>query len=169
MFKRKLITFREEEYKKELSKYKRYRFDYKHTQDKWSLLLDIDLQNVDFSKEGAFGRICELYADKWEKQNTLGLKPLKLLQVRDVDIKKLMIELDTLRTTKQTKPKKEDFEIWTTSEEQNKRLKVVSDFIKMIPYLKGAGVHFKNNMQAPILMGKPEPEPNVYFIKNTLR
>lgn len=168
-FKPKLISFNEHDYTKQMAKYHNFKLDYKHAQSRWSNLLELDLKDIDLTKEKAFKDICKAYAKAWEKQNTLQLRPLKLMEAREVNINQLIKDLDHIRTTARTKPLKKDFELWTQNEDQNKRLQVSLNFIEMMPYLKNAGISFRNNYFAPIMMGISTPTPNHYFIKQNLR
>jgi hypothetical protein len=168
-FKPKLISFQKENYEKEMAKYQNFKLDYKHAQSRWSNLLELDLKDIDLTKERAFKDICKAFAKAWEKQNTLQLRPLKLMEAREINIKQLITDLDHIRTTARTKPIKKDFEVWTQNEDQNKRLEICLNFIEMLPFLKNAGISFRNNYQAPIMMGVSTPTPNQYFIKQNLR
>lgn len=168
-FKPKLISFNEDNYNKQMDKYQNFKLDYKHAQSRWSNLLELDLKDIDLTKEKAFKEICTAYAKAWEKQNTLQLRPLKLMEAREVNLKQLMTDLDHIRTTSQTKPIRSEFEIWTQNEDQNKRLQISLNFIEMLPYLKNAGISFRNNYLAPIMLGITKPTPNHYFIKQNLR
>jgi len=91
------------------------------------------------------------------------------MEAREINIKQLITDLDHIRTTARTKPIKKDFEVWTQNEDQNKRLEICLNFIEMLPFLKNAGISFRNNYQAPIMMGVSTPTPNQYFIKQNLR
>lgn len=168
-FKPKLIAFQEDAFHKELSKYNHFKFNLEHAKVRWKTILGIDLSEVDLLSESAFKNIASLYAKHWESKNALELSPIKLMEAKEVDIQKLMHDLDKLRTHQQAKPNKVDFESYTKSESENERLKVAQNFIEMLPYLKTAGIQFRNATQAPIMMGITKPTINQYFVKQSIR
>lgn len=164
-FKRQLITTNEAHYSKELQKYQNYLHQYDIVQKRWQIFLEVDLSEVDLSLESAFKSITKLYKERWNKENLLGLSGVRLMDLKEVNVSALMSDLDKLRLMKTSEPDKEDFKTYTTTPEENERLKVARDFKKMLPILNTSNIRFNNPMMSPIMANG---EINKYFIK-TLR
>jgi hypothetical protein len=162
IFKKQLITTNEDHYSKELQKYQNYLHQYDIVKKRWQIFLEVDLSEVNLSLESAFKTITKLYKERWNAENLLGLSGVRLMDLKEVNVSALMSDLDKLRLMKTPEPDKEDYKSYTTTPEENERLKVAKDFKKMLPYLKKSQIQFQNPMMAPI---KVNGEINKYFIK----
>lgn len=164
-FKPRLISFNESAYNKQRIKFESYQIKYQEAQKNLEANLELDLNEVDLSKESAFKSIAKMYGDKFKKANVLGLSNLKLMELREVPLKEFMATLDALRLQKVEEPKKEDFKVFTTNEQQNERLATAKDFISIMDKL-GSKVRFDSPMSAPIMRNEGYIVPNHYWIRN---
>lgn len=164
-FKKQLIFFDEAGYKKEESKQEAYLAEYDKTKRHLEEVLEIGLDDFDLSLQRTFSDIAKAWAVKYKKQNTLNLKPVKLMSLLDIPIEDIITKLDKLKIQKPEPISKDDFKIYTATPEENERLKVAKDFMKLLPKLKSKIV-FQSPILAPVKMSGGTLIPNQYYIKS---
>lgn len=161
----KLISFNDRAYDKARIKFEAYQLKYNETQKKLESILELDLKEVDLSKEAAFKTITKMYGNNSPEAKALKISNLKLMQLRDIPIKELMTSLDSLRVKKVLKPSKEDFKIYTSNSSEDDKLQTAKDFISLVDKL-GTKVKFDSPISAPIIRNEGHMQPNHYWIKS---
>lgn len=164
-FKKQLISFQSDNYNKELLKYEKYKADYQDIQRTLESVFEMNLSEFDLSLQRTFGDISKAFAKKLKDKNTLDLKPVKLMELLELPIENIISSLDKLRIQKREKPETEDFKIYTSNEDENHRLKVAKDFIKLIPDIK-TKITFQSPTLAPVKMDGSTLVANQYYVKN---
>lgn len=164
-FKKQLISFQSDYYNKELLKYEKYKADYQDIQRNLESVFEMDLSEFDLTLQRTFGDIAKAFAKKLKDKNTLDLRPVKLMELLELPIENIISSLDKLRIQKRSKPEPEDFKIYTSNEDENHRLKVAKDLIKLMPDIK-TKISFQAPMLAPVKMDGSTLVPNQYYVKN---
>lgn len=163
-FKPQLIAFDERSYNRQRIKFEEYQILYADTQRTLESILSLDLKEVDLSKESAFKTIAKMYAESLERENTLGLSGIRLMELRDIPVSNIMKSLDELRLKYIEEPVKDEYKAYTSNEDENERLTVAKDFLAILPKLH-TKVSFQNPLSAPIKMNGSETVVNIYYIK----
>lgn len=164
-FKKQLISFNQDSYNRELSKYETYKAEYAEIQKELESILDMDLSEFDLTLQRSFNDISKAWAEKLKDKNTLDLKPIKLMDLLDLPVENIISLLDKLRIQKKDKPDVTEFKIFTSNEDENHRLQVAKDFLKLLPELKSKIV-FQSPLLAPIKRDGSDMVPNQYYVKS---
>lgn len=132
-------------------------------------ILGINVSKVDLSKENAFKSILQLFADKHEAKNTMQLKPLKLMDLFDIDFEPIMQKLDYIRLKQVEKPNIKDFSIYAVTPGEIERLQLAKDFEAITKKLDSNITSWSNPYKAPIMYNPAtrKMELNHYWIKGT--
>lgn len=94
---RYLIEFREEKYNERLEKYHKYLNDCENLRVFINDQLDIKADDLDFKDENLFETILTRFSSKYEKQNTLNLKPFKLAELLEVNLDGVYSQISNLK------------------------------------------------------------------------
>lgn len=129
---------------------------------------EIEIENIDLRSAHAFNQIAERFAEKHKKQNTLNLRPLKLMELMELNPEKIIDLLGQINlNTQPTAPKLADFQIFATTPEQIERLKIAKEFMALLPKLGTPILGFRNPYNAPVKYDLSELVVNHHWILNT--
>ena len=152
---RVLIHFREEKYNERLELYQKHLREVDSIKQYITRELEIEVDDIDLTDKDALNVISSRFAGKYEKQNTLGLKPYKLASLLEIDLEGALIKVDELvrdRHGKQfTEPKKEDYSTFAYDPES---IELTKKCMKLKELLNEVGM----NLQT----GNPFEEPLRY-------
>lgn len=160
----KLINTNQKEYDKDRVRFEKYKLDYANTKKSIEEILDLSLDKIDLSKQKAFSEISKAYADKLADKNTLGLSPIKLMNLLELPVESIIANLDKLRISSRPQPNIEDYRLYTTNEAQNDRLAVAKQFISLMDKI-GSKVRFDSPINAPIMHIEGKRSVNHYWVR----
>ena len=131
----------------------------------------LEQTGVEFSPEeckqpDSWRKFLNKYAEVHKDANTLKLKPIKLLELQEVDINSLIEQLDQLKlATQKVKPKIEDYTTYAENEAERERLQQAKDLESII---ERTGTNYRaiDQGKSPL---HPSGQRNVGYIKQSNR
>ena len=131
----------------------------------------LEQTGVEFSPEeckqpDSWRKFLNKYAEAHKDANTLKLKPIKLLELQEVDINSLIEQLDQLKlATQKVKPKIEDYTTYAENEAERERLQQAKDLESII---ERTGTNYRaiDQGKSPL---HPSGQRNVGYIKQSNR
>jgi acetamidase/formamidase len=159
-----LIEFNQQAYEKELAKHNAYKLELAELKAYITDQTNINLDGIDFTTVKAFKEVCNRFAELHAEANTLKLKPLKLMQLMDVNSSEIHLRISQIANNPNTEPpKKENFSWYAKTPEQIAKLKTAKDLLKMV---KSTGIQpkFDNLFKAPIVNKTGKYEINRFYI-----
>lgn len=131
----------------------------------------LEQTGVEFSPEeckqpDSWRKFLHKYAEAHKDANTLKLKPIKLLELQEVDINSLIGMFDQLKlATQKVKPKLQDYTTYTENEAEKERLQLAKELESII---ERTGTNFQaiDQGKSPL---HPSGKRNVGYIKQNNR
>ena len=169
--KKELIKTDIKAYQNALAKFEQYEVDKTEVHKFLNEYVGIETNDLDLTSIKTIEAIKQRFAKKHEANNTLNLKPLKLMQLMDIHYPTIVEKLDKIRLAPiQDKPKKENYSVFAETPEQIERLNIAKDFLAVCNKLE-TKVFFTNAFNAPIRYNPAsnQTEYNQYWIKQRNR
>jgi hypothetical protein len=139
-----------------------------YIEDNTKVVLSIE----ELIKKDAFRDFAKKFAMLHEDANTLKLSSLRLMELMDLSVEKLVGIFDRIKLFQfQSSPNLDDYKIWATTPQELERLKVSLDFLDIMKQIESS-ITFSNPYRAPIRLNvydRISLEPNVSWIKQTGR
>jgi len=99
--------------------------------------------------ENAQNVFLSYFKKRHEKQNTLDLSAIKLADLMELDLARIISIFDTSRIKNYPKPDIKDYEMIASTKLELERLKIAQDFLEIMGKL-GTQVMFSNVLMAPV-------------------
>jgi len=165
--KKQVIVINERQYEKDCIKYDEFlKMAYEsitYIEDNTKVVLSIE----ELIKNNAFKDFAKKFAQLHEDANTLKLSSLRLMDLMDLPVEKLVGIFDRIKLFQfQSSPNLDDYKIWANTPKELERLKVSLDFLDIMKRIE-SDVNFVNVYKAPIMKNVRtwKLQPNVHWIK----
>jgi len=103
----------------------------------------------DLTVDNAQNVFLSYFKKRHEKQNTLDLSAIKLADLMELDLARIISIFDTSRIKNYPKPDIKDYEMIASTKLELERLKIAQDFLEIMGKL-GTQVMFSNVLMAPV-------------------
>ena len=159
-----LIEFNKEAYEKQLTKHNNYKLELSELKAYIVEQTNINIDDIDFRGLQAFKEVCKRFAELHKEANTLNLKPLKLMQLMEVNASEIHLRIAKIANNPNTEaPKKEDYSWVAKTPDQKAKLKTAKDLLKIVE-ATGIKPKFDNLFQAPIINKTGKYQINRFYI-----
>jgi len=120
----------------------------------------------DLTVDNAQNVFLSYFKKRHEKQNTLDLSAIKLADLMELDLARIISIFDTSRIKNYPKPDIKDYEMIASTKLELERLKIAQDFLEIMGKL-GTQVMFSNVLMAPVKrdVNTGHPVVNHHWIK----
>jgi len=120
----------------------------------------------DLTVDNALNVFLSFFKKRHEKQNTLDLSAIKLADLMELDLARIISIFDTSRIKNYPKPDIKDYELIASTKLELERLKIAQDFLEIMGKL-GTQVMFSNVLMAPVKrdVNTGHPVVNHHWIK----
>jgi len=103
----------------------------------------------DLTVDNALNIFLSFFKKRHEKQNTLDLSAIKLADLMELDLARIISIFDTSKIKNYPKPDIKDYEMYATTPQEIERLHIAKDFLNIMGKL-GTEVMFSNVLMAPV-------------------
>ena len=103
----------------------------------------------DLTVDNALNVFLSFFKKRHEKQNTLDLSAIKLADLMELDLARIISIFDTSRIKNYPKPDIKDYEMIASTKLELERLKIAQDFLEIMGKLQ-TQVMFSNVLMAPV-------------------
>jgi hypothetical protein len=161
-----IISVNTRQYDKDLEKYNKW-IEYAYQSVEWlEQETKVSIGIEDLVCENAQNVFLSYFKKRHEKQNTLDLSAIKLADLMELDLARIISIFDTSRIKSYPKPKIEDYEMYASTPQEIERLHIAKDFLNIMGKL-GTEVMFSNVLMAPVKRDVYTGHAviNPYFIK----
>ena len=120
----------------------------------------------DLTVDNALNVFLSFFKKRHEKQNTLDLSAIKLADLMELDLARIISIFDTSRIKNYPKPDIKNYELIASTKLELERLKIAQDFLEIMGKL-GTQVMFSNVLMAPVKrdVNTGHPVVNHHWIK----
>ena len=120
----------------------------------------------DLTVDNALNVFLSFFKKRHEKQNTLDLSAIKLADLMELDLARIISIFDTSKIKNYPKPILKDYEMYAVGEKELAKLKIAQDFLEIMGKLQ-TQVQFTNVLLAPVkrCIYTGNPVVNPYFVK----
>ena len=168
--KKQVIVINERQYEKDCIKYDEFlKMAYEsitYIEDNTKVVLSIE----ELIKNNAFKDFAKKFAQLHEDANTLKLSSLRLMDLMDLPVEKLVGIFDRIKLFQfQSSPNLDDYKIWANTPKELERLKIAQDFLEILGKLD-TSVNFTNVYKAPLKRDNNTGHPviNYLWVKSIL-
>jgi hypothetical protein len=168
--KKQVIVINERQYEKDCIKYDEFlKMAYEsitYIEDNTKVVLSIE----ELIKNNAFKDFARKFALLHEDANTLKLSSLRLMDLMDLPVEKLVGIFDRIKLFQfQSSPNLDDYKIWANTPKELERLKIAQDFLEILGKLD-TSVNFTNVYKAPLKRDNNTGHPviNHLWVKSIL-
>ena len=165
--KKQVIVINERQYEKDCIKYDEFlKMAYEsitYIEDNTKVVLSIE----ELIKNNAFKDFAKKFAQLHEDANTLKLSSLRLMDLMDLPVEKLVGIFDRIKLFQfQSSPNLDDYKIWANTPKELERLTIAKEFLEIMGKLQ-TQVMFSNVFLAPVKrdVNTGHPVVNHHWIK----
>jgi hypothetical protein len=147
--KKQIISVNTRQFEKDLEKYNKW-LEYAYQSVEWlEQETKVSIGIEDLVCENAQNVFLSYFKKRHEKQNTLDLSAIKLADLMELDLARIISIFDTSRIKNYPKPDIKDYELIASTKLELERLKIAQDFLEIMGKL-GTQVMFSNVLMAPV-------------------
>jgi hypothetical protein len=111
---------------------------------------NVSLSNEDLTRDNSFNLYMKYFAELHKDNNSLGLRPVKLFDLLELNLEKVISIFDQARIMQhREQPKIEDYEMYATTPQEIERLHLAKDFLNIIGKLE-TGINFTQPLKSPV-------------------
>jgi hypothetical protein len=161
-----IISVNTRQYDKDLEKHNKW-LEYAFESVQWlEQETKVSIGIEDLVCENAQNVFLSYFKKRHEKQNTLDLSAIKLADLMELDLARIISIFDTSRIKNYPKPDIKDYELIASTKLELERLKIAQDFLEIMGKL-GTQVMFSNVLMAPVKrdLNTGHPVVNHHWIK----
>jgi hypothetical protein len=117
--------------------------------------------------DDAYNAFMQSFGELHKENNNLGLRPVKLFDLFELNLEKVISIFNTAKLTKKDKPDIKDYSIYAETEQELERLQTSKEFLAVLKKLD-TNVNFTNVYKSPIkfdLYDRNSLIPNHHWIK----
>jgi len=164
--KTQIISVDTRQFQKDLEKYNKW-LEYAYQSVQWlEQETKVSIGIEDLTVDNALNVFLSFFKKRHEKENTLDLSAIKLADLMELDLARIISIFDTSRIKNYPKPDIKDYELIASTKLELERLKIAQDFLEIMGKL-GTQVMFSNVLMAPVKrdVNTGHPVVNHHWIK----
>ena len=147
--KKQIISVNTRQFEKDLEKYNKW-LEYGFQSVEWlEQETKVSIGIEDLTVDNALNIFLSFFKKRHEKENTLDLSAIKLADLMELDLARIISIFDTSRIKNISKPILKDYEMYAVGEKELEKLKIAQDFLEIMGKL-GTQVMFSNVLMAPV-------------------
>jgi hypothetical protein len=161
-----IISVNTRQYDKDLEKHNKW-LEYAFESVQWlEQETKVSIGIEDLVCENAQNVFLSYFKKRHEKQNTLDLSAIKLADLMELDLARIISIFDTSKIKNYPKPDIKNYELIASTKLELERLKIAQDFLEIMGKL-GTEVMFRNVLMAPVKrdVNSGRPVVNHHWIK----
>jgi len=161
-----IISVNTRQFQKDLEKYNKW-LEYAYQSVEWlEQETKVSIGIEDLTVENAQNVFLSYFKKRHEKENTLDLSAIKLADLMELDLARIISIFDTSRIKNYPKPDIKNYELIASTKLELERLKIAQDFLEIMGKL-GTQVMFSNVLMAPVKrdVNTGHPVVNHHWIK----
>jgi hypothetical protein len=144
-----IISVNTRQYDKDLEKHNKW-LEFAYSSVEWlEQETKVSIGIEDLVCENAQNVFLSYFKKRHEKENTLDLSAIKLADLMELDLARIISIFDTSRIKNYPKPDIKDYEMIASTKLELERLKIAQDFLEIMGKL-GTQVMFSNVLMAPV-------------------
>ena len=144
-----IISVDTRQFQKDLEKYNKW-IEYAYQSVEWlEQETKVSIGIEDLTVDNALNVFLSFFKKRHEKENTLDLSAIKLADLMELDLARIISIFDTSRIKNYPKPDIKDYELIASTKLELERLKIAQDFLEIMGKL-GTQVMFSNVLMAPV-------------------
>jgi len=147
--KKQIISVNTRQFQKDQEKYNKW-LEYAYQSVEWlEQETKVSIGIEDLVCENAQNVFLSYFKKRHEKQNTLDLSAIKLADLMELDLARIISIFDTSRIKNYPKPDIKDYEMYATTPQEIERLHIAKDFLNIMGKLE-TGINFTQPLKAPV-------------------
>ena len=161
-----IISVNTRQYDKDLEKYNKW-IEHAYQSVEWlEQETKVSIGIEDLTVDNAQNVFLSYFKKRHEKQNTLDLSAIKLADLMELDLARIISIFDTSRIKSYPKPDIKDYEMYATTPQEIERLTIAKEFLEIMGKLQ-TQVMFRNVLMAPVKrdLNSGLPVVNHHWIK----
>ena len=144
-----IISVNTRQFQKDQEKYNKW-LEYAYQSVEWlEQETKVSIGIEDLTVDNALNIFLSFFKKRHEKENTLDLSAIKLADLKEIDLTRIISIFDTSRIKNYAKPILKDYEMYATTPQEIERLKIAQDFLEIMGKL-GTGINFTQPLKAPV-------------------
>jgi len=144
-----IISVNTRQYDKDLEKHNKW-LEYAFESVQWlEQETKVSIGIEDLVCENAQNVFLSYFKKRHEKENTLDLSAIKLADLMELDLARIISIFDTSRIKNYPKPDIKDYEMYASTPQEIERLTIAKEFLEIMGKL-GTQVMFSNVLMAPV-------------------
>ena len=144
-----IISVNTRQFEKDLEKYNKW-LEYAYQSVQWlEQETKVSIGIEDLVCENAQNVFLSYFKKRHEKENTLDLSAIKLADLMELDLARIISIFDTSRIKNYPKPDIKDYEMYASTPQEIERLTIAKEFLEIMGKL-GTQVMFSNVLMAPV-------------------
>ena len=164
--KKQIISVNTRQFQKDQEKYNKW-LEYAYQSVEWlEQETKVSIGIEDLTVDNALNIFLSFFKKRHEKQNTLDLSAIKLADLMELDLARIISIFDTSRIKSYPKPDIKDYEMYATTPQEIERLTIAKEFLEIMGKLQ-TQVMFSNVFLAPVKrdVNTGHPVVNHHWIK----
>ena len=164
--KKQIISVDNRQFQKDLEKHNKW-LELAYSSVEWlEQETKVSIGIEDLVCENAQNVFLSYFKKRHEKENTLDLSAIKLADLMELDLARIISIFDTSKIKNYPKPDIKDYEMYATTPQEKERLKIAQDFLEIMGKLN-TGIQFTQPINAPVKrdLNTGHPCINEYFVK----
>ena len=161
-----IISVNTRQYDKDLEKHNKW-LEYAFESVQWlEQETKVSIGIEDLVCENAQNVFLSYFKKRHEKQNTLDLSAIKLADLMELDLARIISIFDTSRIKNYPKPDIKDYEMYASTPQEIERLHIAKEFLNIMGKLN-TGIQFTQPINAPVKrdLNTGHPCVNHHWIK----
>ena len=144
-----IISVNTRQYDKDLEKHNKW-LEYAYSSVEWlEQETKVSIGIEDLTVDNALNVFLAYFKELHKKENTLNLSAIKLADLMELDLARIISIFDTSKIKNYPKPDIKDYELIASTKLELERLKIAQDFLEIMGKL-GTQVMFSNVLMAPV-------------------
>jgi hypothetical protein len=144
-----IISVDTRQFEKDLEKHNKW-LEYAYQSVEWlEQETKVSIGIEDLTVDNALNVFLSFFKKRHEKENTLDLSAIKLADLKEIDLTRIISIFDTSKIKSYPKPDIKDYEMYASTPQEIERLHIAKDFLNIMGKL-GTQVMFSNVLQAPV-------------------
>ena len=144
-----IISVNTRQYDKDLEKHNKW-LEFAYSSVEWlEQETKVSIGIEDLTVDNAQNVFLSYFKKRHEKQNTLDLSAIKLADLMELDLARIISIFDTSKIKNYPKPDIKDYEKYAVGEKELAKLKIAQDFLEILGKLD-TSVNFTNVYKAPV-------------------
>jgi hypothetical protein len=144
-----IISVNTRQYDKDLEKHNKW-LEYAFESVQWlEQETKVSIGIEDLTVDNALNVFLSFFKKRHEKENTLDLSAIKLADLMELDLARIISIFDTSRIKNYPKPDIKDYEMYASTPQEIERLHIAKDFLNIMGKLE-TGINFTQPLKAPV-------------------